>query len=118
MNSTANVPTAHAPTAERREGIEQLAHPPDPREATDRTTLPQASGPPVIAPGYTFGSITDKISGIVQTQKTPLGWFVGFGISFLIVMLLLGAVSYLLVAGVGIWGVNIPVAWGFAIVNF
>src|SRR5207249_1558609 len=26
--------------------------------------------------------------------------------------------SYLLVTGVGIWGVNIPVAWGFAIVNF
>jgi Ni/Fe-hydrogenase subunit HybB-like protein len=28
------------------------------------------------------------------------------------------AVTYLLLAGVGIWGVNIPVAWGFAIVNF
>ena len=28
------------------------------------------------------------------------------------------AVSCLLIRGVGIWGVNIPVAWGFAIVNF
>ena len=33
-------------------------------------------------------------------------------------MLLLYAVGYLLVNGVGIWGINIPVAWGFAIVNF
>ena len=34
------------------------------------------------------------------------------------VMLLLFAIAYLLVVGVGIWGINIPVAWGFAIVNF
>ena len=33
-------------------------------------------------------------------------------------MLLLFAVTYLLVKGVGIWGINIPVGWGFAIVNF
>jgi Ni/Fe-hydrogenase subunit HybB-like protein len=33
-------------------------------------------------------------------------------------MVLLLAVSYLLVAGVGIWGINIPIGWGFAIVNF
>ena len=28
------------------------------------------------------------------------------------------AIGWLLLKGVGIWGVNIPVAWGFAIVNF
>jgi molybdopterin-containing oxidoreductase family membrane subunit len=28
------------------------------------------------------------------------------------------AIGYLLLIGVGIWGVNIPVGWGFAIVNF
>ena len=33
-------------------------------------------------------------------------------------MLLLVAVAYLLVEGVGIWGINHPVMWGFAIVNF
>src|SRR5579883_1678175 len=53
---------------------------------------------PVIEPGFTFGTITDKISSIVLTRPTSTGWFVGFG--------------------VGIWGINIPVGWGFAIVNF
>lgn len=72
---------------------------------------------PVLEPGYTFGSITDKISSIVL-QGTPRGWYVGFAIAFLLVMVLFGAVSYLLVVGVGIWGINIPVAWGFAITNF
>src|SRR5215510_5419999 len=87
-------------------------------EAASHTEVTEPSGPPVIAPGYTLRSITDKISGIVQTQNTPLGWFIGFGLSFLLVLVLLGAIGYLLVAGVGIWGINIPIAWGFAIVNF
>ena len=26
--------------------------------------------------------------------------------------------AYLFVKGIGIWGVNIPVGWGFAIINF
>src|SRR5213075_2035979 len=39
-------------------------------------------------------------------------------VSFLLVLLLLFSITYLLVEGVGIWGINIPVAWGFAIVNF
>ena len=32
--------------------------------------------------------------------------------------MLMFALAYLLVRGIGIWGVNVPVAWGFAIVNF
>ena len=73
---------------------------------------------PVIEPGYTFGTVTDKISSIVLTRPTSNGWFLGFGIAFLITMGLLYAVGYLFVRGVGIWGVNIPIGWGFAIVNF
>ena len=37
--------------------------------------------PPVIAPGHTFGTVTDKISSIVLTRKTPLGWWLGFGLA-------------------------------------
>jgi molybdopterin-containing oxidoreductase family membrane subunit len=73
---------------------------------------------PVIEGQHTFASVTDKISSIVLTQKAGWGWFVGLGLSFLLVMLLLGAIGYLFTAGVGIWGINIPVAWGVAITNF
>ena len=37
-----------------------------------------AGTPPVIAPGHTFGTVTDKISAIVLTRRTPLGWYAGF----------------------------------------
>ena len=72
----------------------------------------------IIAPGHTFGTITDKISSIVQGRRTPRRWFVGFACAFLLVMVLFNTIGYLLLEGVGIWGVNVPVGWGFAIVNF
>jgi Ni/Fe-hydrogenase subunit HybB-like protein len=83
---------------------------------------PTPPGPPddrdVIGPGHTFASVTDKISSIVLTRKTPMFWTVGFGIGFLLTILLLFAVGMLFARGIGIWGVNAPVGWGFAIVNF
>jgi len=73
---------------------------------------------PFIAPGHTFGSVTEKIGAIVLQRPTGWGWLGGFAAAFTLVLLLLFAVAYLFVRGVGIWGVNVPVAWGFAIVNF
>src|ERR671931_2059325 len=73
---------------------------------------------PVLAPGHTFATITDKISSLVLTRRTTIGWLLGFGVGVILTLVLLAAVGYLLVKGIGIWGVNIPVAWGFAIVNF
>ena len=72
----------------------------------------------IIGPGHTYATVTDKISSIVLTRKWSLHWLAGFGVSFLLVMLLLYATTWLLVRGIGIWGVNIPIGWGFAIVNF
>ena len=81
-------------------------------QVTDRRKVP------VIAPGHTFATITDKISSIVLARPVTNSWLLGFGIAGLITMMLLYAIGYLFLRGVGIWGVNIPVAWGFAIVNF
>jgi len=73
---------------------------------------------PVIEPGHTYASVTDKISAIVLTRPTSLGWVVGFTVAFALVMVMTIAVGWLIIKGTGIWGINIPVGWGFAIVNF
>ena len=73
---------------------------------------------PLAGAGHTYGTITEKISSIVLTRRTPLEWFVVFGLGFLGTMLLFFALATLVARGVGIWGVNVPVGWGFAIVNF
>ncbi|HEX9657455.1 MAG TPA: NrfD/PsrC family molybdoenzyme membrane anchor subunit [Bacteroidota bacterium] len=72
---------------------------------------------PLVATGETYASITEKISSTVLKKKTPKGMMITLGISFLLVLVLIGAIGYLFYKGVGIWGINIPVGWGFAIVN-
>ncbi len=72
---------------------------------------------PLLSPGETYESVTHKISAIVL-GRTPRAWLGGFAVAFSLLMLFLIAIGYLLFRGVGIWGINIPVAWGFAIVNF
>src|SRR5437867_4567728 len=67
---------------------------------------------------YTFSTVTQKISSIVLSRRTPAGWYIGFTIAFALVMMLVYSIALLLVKGVGIWGVNVPVGWGFAIINF
>ncbi len=76
------------------------------------------SGLPLIEPGHSFATVTDKISAIVLTQRTPWFWYLGFGLSFIFVLILLYCITALIVTGVGLFGIMIPVAWGFAIVNF
>ena len=73
---------------------------------------------PLIGPGHTFGSITDKISSIVLTGRTPRFWYIGFALSFALVLVLFFCIAALIAVGVGLFGIMIPVAWGFAIVNF
>jgi Ni/Fe-hydrogenase subunit HybB-like protein len=73
---------------------------------------------PILGPGHDFASVTDKISAIVLTKRTPLWWIVGFLISFALTSVLMVAVTVILVYGVGVWGIQIPVGWGFAIINF
>ena len=85
---------------------------PPPESAADSDELP------VVQPGLSLASITDQIGSIVLTRHTPRAWWLIFGVSFLLVGVLSAAVTYLVLVGVGIWGVGIPVAWGLAIVNF
>jgi molybdopterin-containing oxidoreductase family membrane subunit len=90
----------------------------DPGESEEALAPVAGTGtPPVIAPGHTFSTVTDKISAIVLTRKTPLGWYVGFGVAFMLAGLLFISLANLVVQGIGIWGNNVPVGWAFDITN-
>jgi len=81
---------------------------------------------PILGAGWTAGGVTDKIAGIVLGRGGP--WTRGWGAhwrwrsallaSFAGVLALLAASTWLFMRGVGLFGVNIPVAWGFALGNF
>jgi molybdopterin-containing oxidoreductase family membrane subunit len=72
---------------------------------------------PLLRPGNTYESVTRKIASLVF-NRTPTGWYLGLAFLGFGLMLFTTAVGYLFLRGVGIWGINIPVAWGFAIINF
>src|SRR5690554_5795576 len=61
--------------------------------------------------------ITEKICSIVE-EKTPLWWWICFCIAGLVATSTLGGLIYLVSTGVGVWGLNNPINWGWAIVNF
>jgi Ni/Fe-hydrogenase subunit HybB-like protein len=72
---------------------------------------------PVIGGRHTEAELNDRVLDITLR---PVKWgFVVAGVACAAVSVLLTtAISYLLLAGIGVWGVNIPAAWGMAIVNF
>ncbi len=84
-------------------------------EAAEKPYQPPA---PVLAPGQSFTSVTEKISSIVLTPRTPLGWGFAFFVAFCVFQLFIISVTYLFYEGLGIWGLNNPVGWGFAIIHF
>ncbi len=74
----------------------------------------------LIKGNHDFGSITAMIADLCDTQKnkTPMGWYLAFGVSNLLLLVLLGSIGYLFWEGTGIWGLQSPVGWGWAIINF
>jgi len=71
----------------------------------------------IILGNPTFHTITDKVASISE-QKTTKEWILAFGLAGSLLALLLSLVAYLVWEGIGIWGLNNPVGWGWAIVNF
>src|SRR5487761_1045656 len=74
-------------------------------------------GSPWIAPGHSYASVTESISAPVL-GKTRKGWYLGFTIAIILFMILNYGLTLLFAIGVGEFGINIPVAWAFAITNF
>ncbi len=70
----------------------------------------------VLAPGQTYKSVNDQISALVL-GATRRGWFVLLVAAFCVTLLFLYTVMLVFTAGIGMLGVNIPVAWGAPIVN-
>lgn len=80
--------------------------------------ISEAPDAPVVVPGHDSLSVTRKITGVVLQRPVHRGWIAGFLVAFCILMLFNFCIAWLFINGVGIWGINMPVAWGFAITNF
>ena len=95
-------PAGRRPAARRRRGHD--------RSRTSRPPARSPSTPPgaILAPGYTFTTLTDKLASIALSRKTPHAWFFGAAVGFALTMVLLATITHLVFKGVGIFGVNCP----------
>jgi Ni/Fe-hydrogenase subunit HybB-like protein len=78
---------------------------------------PELERIPLVENQRSPGWITDKVAGIIE-GKTPVWWWWAFVPSLLLLGLLGAMICYQASAGVGVWGLNHPIMWGWAIVNF
>ncbi|HEY7298310.1 MAG TPA: NrfD/PsrC family molybdoenzyme membrane anchor subunit [Xanthobacteraceae bacterium] len=74
--------------------------------------------PPVVEPDVTLTSLSEEVASRVLMDRAPLWWWVGFGFSFALFVVLVIQMAWLFINGIGVWGVNIPVAWGLAIAEY
>src|SRR5271156_6823761 len=103
-------PSCAIPTLRSRQS--RAMTPIDPESVYTRATAP------ILGPEHTYASVTDKISAIVLVRPYNWRWFLGMTIGSILTLVLIVSIIVLLWNGVGIWGIDVPVMWGFAIVNF
>ncbi|WP_024508606.1 NrfD/PsrC family molybdoenzyme membrane anchor subunit [Bradyrhizobium sp. ARR65] len=76
------------------------------------------AGAPVVRPDVTLTTLSEDVSSRVLMRSAPLWWWIGFGLSFALLMVLIVQMAVLFIVGIGVWGVEIPVAWGLAIAEY
>ncbi len=72
---------------------------------------------PLVLGGRDWHSVTNTICGWIE-NKTPKWWPIAFVISAHVAGIGGLAILYLIITGVGVWGLQRPVMWGWDIVNF
>ncbi len=69
------------------------------------------------APAAVCAEVTDRVTAIVLTESASRYWWYGFGVAALFTLAFIATIAAVFSIGVGLFGINIPVAWGFPIIN-
>ncbi len=84
----------------------------------EQAARPLRIGDPALMPGLSFESVTDRIAAIVLRDRAFLWWWAGVLFAAVWVIGLMVGIAWVFIRGIGIWGDNWPVMWGFAIISY
>ena len=73
---------------------------------------------PILGPGHSYTTVTERISDIVLKLPYSIGWFVCLSIALGFASFLAASATNLLIYGPGVWGLDSPVMWAWDITNF
>ena len=103
----------------QRQGRESIWH--VPRKTGEKTAIgtdiPESEFE-MLGGNHTYETLTDRIAGVVLNGNISVGWALGLLVSLGLLGVMFGSIVWVILNGVGVWGVNIPVGWGWDIVNF
>lgn len=80
--------------------------------------LPLRADDPLVLENETTASMTAQICATPFAKDAPCWWLLSFAVALTLVFALVVSAAWLFFAGVGVWGVDWPVAWGLAIINY
>ncbi|QDU80804.1 Polysulfide reductase, NrfD [Polystyrenella longa] len=84
----------------------------------DNTIIDPEVRPPLVTGMNDYTSVTEIVAAVAERPRPPKAWFIGFFTAVSLTGMLFSLVGYLIITGVGVWGNNNPVFWGWPIVNF
>jgi molybdopterin-containing oxidoreductase family membrane subunit len=84
----------------------------------DNTADDPTQPTPLVLGDHDFTSITETVSSIAERPRPPRAWYIAFAVTSSLTLMMFGMIAYLIFSGIGVWGLNNPVGWGWAIVNF
>ncbi|MEX0793542.1 MAG: hydrogenase, partial [Pirellulaceae bacterium] len=87
-------------------------------QITDNTQETPGRRAPLVLGDHDYRSITESICRLAEKPKTPPIWYIALACSSSLTFMLFGLIGYMIFTGVGVWGNNQPVYWGWPIVNF
>ncbi len=73
--------------------------------------------PPLVEGQPSHSKVTDDVAGVTE-RAVPRAWYVAISISGALTLMLVGMLAHQVNTGVGVWGNNAPVFWGWPITNF
>ncbi|MGO4707346.1 NrfD/PsrC family molybdoenzyme membrane anchor subunit [Microvirga sp. 2MCAF38] len=65
-----------------------------------------------------YTAITAAVADPILERRAGRVWWIAIGISFALVVITLVAIGWLFTRGIGVWGVNSTIVWGYAIANY
>ena len=85
----------------------------------DNTYEEPGMRPQLVLGGNDYADVTEKVCRVVEGPilQTSKRWWTLLGVSASMLGVLGCMIGWLFYKGIGVWGVNNPVGWGFAIVS-
>ena len=87
-------------------------------EELDNTSTDPRQRANLVCGDTSIADITEAVCSIAEVKKVHRNWWFAFIVAVSVMSMLFINIAYLIWEGVGVWGNNNPVGWGWPIVNF